>query len=64
MCSSLVTLPRCRVVVVGGGTGSHTALSGLRHCEVDLTAVVSVMDLYEYSCSARRGGGVLRLTAG
>ena len=33
-----------RVVVLGGGTGSHTALSGLRRRGVDLTAVVSVMD--------------------
>jgi len=44
MPSSLVPLPRYHVVVVGGGSGSHTALSGLRRQEVDLTAVVSVMD--------------------
>jgi uncharacterized cofD-like protein len=30
--------------VLGGGTGSHTALSGLRSREAELTAVVSVMD--------------------
>src|SRR3954468_22882676 len=33
-----------RVVVVGGGTGSHTVLSGLRYRRADVTAVVSVMD--------------------
>src|SRR2546430_2706243 len=44
MTSRLVSLPRYRVVVLGGGTGSHTVLSGLRHREVDLSAVVSVMD--------------------
>jgi uncharacterized cofD-like protein len=36
--------PQQRVVVIGGGTGSHTALSGLRHHAIQLTAVVSVMD--------------------
>jgi uncharacterized cofD-like protein len=35
---------RYRIVVVGGGTGSHTVLSGLRHHPIELTAVVSVMD--------------------
>jgi uncharacterized cofD-like protein len=44
MPSPLVTLPKYRIVVLGGGSGSHTALSGLRRREVDLTAVVSVMD--------------------
>lgn len=39
-----MTLSKPRIVTVGGGTGSHTALSGLRHQNVDLTAVVSVMD--------------------
>jgi uncharacterized cofD-like protein len=33
-----------RVVVLGGGTGSHTALTGLRRHPIDLTSVVSVMD--------------------
>jgi uncharacterized cofD-like protein len=33
-----------RIVVVGGGTGSHTVLTGLRRRLVDVTAVVSVMD--------------------
>lgn len=33
-----------RIVVVGGGTGSHTVLTGLRHRSADITAVVSVMD--------------------
>src|SRR5438045_22658 len=44
MPTPLVSLPSYRIVVLGGGTGSHTALSGLRCREVDLTAVVSVMD--------------------
>lgn len=35
---------RFRIVVLGGGTGTSTALSGLRSFDVDLTAVVSVMD--------------------
>jgi uncharacterized cofD-like protein len=35
---------RYKIVVLGGGTGSHTALTGLRRHDVDLTAVVSVMD--------------------
>lgn len=33
-----------RIVVVGGGTGSHTVLTGLRHHSADIAAVVSVMD--------------------
>lgn len=44
MSPSLLTSPAFRVVVVGGGSGSHTVLSGLARREVDLTAVVSVMD--------------------
>src|SRR5213080_3674104 len=35
---------RHQIVVLGGGTGSHTVLSGLQTREVDLTAVVTVMD--------------------
>jgi uncharacterized cofD-like protein len=35
---------RPKIVVVGGGTGSHTVLTGLRHRDADVTAVVSVMD--------------------
>jgi uncharacterized cofD-like protein len=33
-----------RIVVVGGGTGLFTALTGLRHHDVDLTAVVTMAD--------------------
>jgi uncharacterized cofD-like protein len=33
-----------RVVVIGGGTGVHVALTGLREFPVDLTAVVSMAD--------------------
>src|SRR5207237_3809484 len=32
------------VVVIGGGTGSHTVLKGLRHRGVDVRAIVSMMD--------------------
>jgi uncharacterized cofD-like protein len=33
-----------KIVVVGGGTGSHAVLTGLRHRQAEVTAVVSVMD--------------------
>lgn len=33
-----------RVVVLGGGTGTFTVLSGLKHHDIDVTAVVSVAD--------------------
>ena len=33
-----------RIVVIGGGTGSHTVLTGLRRHRVHLTAVVSMAD--------------------
>src|SRR5213082_771788 len=33
-----------KIVVIGGGTGSHTLLTGLRRRQVDVTAVVTVMD--------------------
>ncbi len=37
--------PRWRVVVIGGGTGSYNVLSGLkRYPELDLTAIVTMMD--------------------
>jgi uncharacterized cofD-like protein len=51
--------PRHRVVVVGGGTGSHTVLSGLRSLDIDLTAVVSVMDSGGSSGRLRDDYGVL-----
>src|SRR5690348_8443687 len=35
---------RHRIVVLGGGTGSFTVLSGLCPHAVDLTSIVSVMD--------------------
>jgi uncharacterized cofD-like protein len=38
------TSARPAVVVVGGGTGSYTVLSGLRQLAVQLTAVVSMAD--------------------
>src|SRR5215470_10363843 len=48
-----------RVVVVGGGTGSFTALTGLRRFGVDLSAVVSVMDSGGSSGRLREEFGVL-----
>jgi uncharacterized cofD-like protein len=35
---------RLRIVVVGGGTGSYTVLSGLKEYPVDLTAIVAMSD--------------------
>lgn len=33
-----------KIVVIGGGTGTYTVLSGLKKYDVDLTAIVSMMD--------------------
>ena len=33
-----------KIVVVGGGTGNHTTLTGLKQKQCDLTAVVNMMD--------------------
>jgi len=33
-----------RIVVIGGGTGTYTVLRGLKNHDVDLTAIVSMMD--------------------
>ena len=33
-----------KIVVVGGGTGNHTTLTGLKQKDCDLTAVVNMMD--------------------
>ena len=33
-----------KIVVVGGGTGNHTTLSGLKYEECELTAVVAMSD--------------------
>ena len=35
---------RQKIVVVGGGTGNHTTLSGLKYWECDLTAVAAMTD--------------------
>ena len=37
-------MTRKSIVVVGGGTGNHTTLSGLKYEECDLTAVVAMTD--------------------
>jgi uncharacterized cofD-like protein len=38
--------PKKRIVIIGGGTGTHTVLTGLKHYqhEVDLTAIVAMTD--------------------
>jgi uncharacterized cofD-like protein len=38
------TKKRPKIVVIGGGTGSYNVLRGLKTYDVDLTAVVSMMD--------------------
>ena len=37
-------MSRKNIVVVGGGTGNHTTLTGLRSCDCNLTAVVAMTD--------------------
>ena len=37
-------MSRKNIVVVGGGTGNHTTLTGLRDCDCDLTAIVAMTD--------------------
>lgn len=37
-------MKRKRIVVIGGGTGTYTVLTGLRKYPVDLTVIVSMMD--------------------
>ena len=35
-------MANARIAVVGGGTGSHSVLSGLKRFPVDLTAIVAM----------------------
>jgi uncharacterized cofD-like protein len=42
--SASSTSSRKRVVVIGGGTGSYSALMGLKRHDADLTAIVSMAD--------------------
>jgi uncharacterized cofD-like protein len=37
-------IERKKVVVIGGGTGTYTALMGLKRHDADLTAIVSMAD--------------------
>src|SRR3972149_1022621 len=39
-----MTKKRLRLVVIGGGTGIHSALLGLKKLPIELTAVVTMMD--------------------
>lgn len=36
--------PKKKVVIIGGGTGTFTVLSGLKHYPLDLTAIVTMAD--------------------
>ncbi|MES2953249.1 MAG: gluconeogenesis factor YvcK family protein [Patescibacteria group bacterium] len=51
--------PRKKVVIVGGGTGNFTALSGLKKYPVDLAAIVSMSDSGGHSGKLRDELGVL-----
>ena len=51
------TLPPVKVVAIGGGTGLSTMLRGLKHQDIDLTAIVTVAD-------NGGGSGVLRQELG
>ncbi len=48
-----------RVVVIGGGTGTYTVLTGLRDFPVDLTAIVSMFDSGGSSGRLRDEFGIL-----
>lgn len=48
-----------KIVVIGGGTGSFVALSGLKKYEVDLTAIITMMDSGGSSGRLRDELGVL-----
>ena len=48
-----------RIVVIGGGTGTYTVLTGLRDFQVDLTAIVSMFDSGGSSGRLRDEFGVL-----
>lgn len=54
-----VKLKRPKIVVIGGGTGVFTVLSGLRNYPVDLTAVVSMADNGGSSGILREEFGIL-----
>lgn len=41
---SALPLRKLKIVVIGGGTGTYTVLSGLKKYPVDLTAVITMMD--------------------
>jgi hypothetical protein len=51
--STSSTTSRKRVVVIGGGTGTYTALMGLKRYDADLTAIVSMADNGGSSCVLR-----------
>jgi len=52
-------MKRPKIVVVGGGTGTYTVLTGLRDTPVDLTAIVSMFDSGGSSGRLRDEFGIL-----
>lgn len=50
---------KLKIVVIGGGTGSFVALSGLKKYDVDLTAIITMMDSGGSSGRLRDELGVL-----
>lgn len=52
-------MKRSKIVVIGGGTGSYVALTGLKKYLVDLTAIVTMMDSGGSSGKLRDELGVL-----
>ena len=53
-----------RIVIIGGGTGSYTALRGLKKYDVELTAVINMMDSGGSAGRLREGGGAGQRQAG
>ena len=50
---------RQKIVVIGGGTGTFVALSGLKKYNVDLSAIITMMDSGGSSGKLRDELGVL-----
>lgn len=50
-----------KIVVIGGGTGLNTVLSGIKKYTNNVTAIVSVSDYGEQATSSRRELGILPL---
>ncbi len=59
LCTDMTQVSQKKVVVVGGGTGNFTALSGLKKHPIDLAAIVSMSDSGGHSGKLRDELGVL-----